>query len=287
MVDSGIAQRSTISIVTTHIIGIDFTSAPSWGKPITVAESQLEGDVLSIRRLRRLASFEEFDGLLVERGPWVAGIDFPFGQPRRLITALNWPLGGWADYVSHVAMMEKTEFESVVKRYKSRRLKGDKDHRRATDVLAKSTSPMNVVNPPVGKMFFRGAPRILRSGSSIVPCAPSESDRVVVEAYPALVVQALEDDRVKYKDGKGLGLEHVRGRIADRLTSARCRTWYGVTVRFDSRCREQAITDESGDLLDAVLCAVQAAWAAREPGFGIPESCDPLEGWITDPALAP
>jgi hypothetical protein len=35
------------------------------------------------------------------------------------------------------------------------------------------------------------------------------------------------------------------------------------------------------------LCAVQAAWAyrEREEGYGVPQECDPNEGWIVDPAL--
>ena len=40
------------------------------------------------------------------------------------------------------------------------------------------------------------------------------------------------------------------------------------------------IADGSGDLLDAVICAVQAAWAARQPGYGIPASAPAGEGWI-------
>jgi hypothetical protein len=44
--------------------------------------------------------------------------------------------------------------------------------------------------------------------------------------------------------------------------------------------------DPQADTLDALLCAVQAAWAwtHRERGFGMPEDCDRLEGWIADPA---
>ena len=38
--------------------------------------------------------------------------------------------------------------------------------------------------------------------------------------------------------------------------------------------------DASGDALDAVLCLVQAAWASGQPGYGLPETIDPLEGWI-------
>jgi hypothetical protein len=29
-----------------------------------------------------------------------------------------------------------------------------------------------------------------------------------------------------------------------------------------------------------VLCLVQAAWAAGQPGHGLPAGIDPLEGWI-------
>lgn len=37
--------------------------------------------------------------------------------------------------------------------------------------------------------------------------------------------------------------------------------------------------------LDALLCAIQAAWAwtQRDQGFGLPKHVDPLEGWIADP----
>jgi hypothetical protein len=40
------------------------------------------------------------------------------------------------------------------------------------------------------------------------------------------------------------------------------------------------IADGSGDLLDAVICALQAAHAATLPRYGLPRSLDPLEGWI-------
>jgi hypothetical protein len=29
-----------------------------------------------------------------------------------------------------------------------------------------------------------------------------------------------------------------------------------------------------------VLCLVQAAWAASQPGYGMPADMDPVEGWI-------
>jgi predicted RNase H-like nuclease len=42
-----------------------------------------------------------------------------------------------------------------------------------------------------------------------------------------------------------------------------------------------------GDQFDALLCAIQAAWAWSrcDERYGAPETVDPLEGWIADPTL--
>ena len=44
--------------------------------------------------------------------------------------------------------------------------------------------------------------------------------------------------------------------------------------------RSSIVADPSGDCLDAVLCLVQAAVAARQPNRGLPVDVDPVEGWI-------
>jgi hypothetical protein len=57
--------------------------------------------------------------------------------------------------------------------------------------------------------------------------------------------------------------------------------------------RDALVQDASADSLDAVLCLMQAAWAAlrRAQGdalCGLPAQLDPLEGWIvTAPWPAP
>jgi hypothetical protein len=73
------------------IYGIDFTSAPSSKKAITIAECNLSEKGLFLESLGRLTSFNEIEHFLRQPGPWAAGIDFPFGQPRRLIENLGWP----------------------------------------------------------------------------------------------------------------------------------------------------------------------------------------------------
>lgn len=71
------------------VYGVDFTSVPTNKKPITLAEGKLRGRVLQIDRVRLLPSLNDFSSFLREPGPWVAAIDFPFGQPRKLIEDLR------------------------------------------------------------------------------------------------------------------------------------------------------------------------------------------------------
>ena len=57
---------------------------------------------------------------------------------------------------------------------------------------------------------------------------------------------------------------------------------YRFGVRLEAGAfRQDLIADASGDLLDACLCGILAAWAwqRREQAFGLPHF-DSLEGWI-------
>ena len=86
-----------------RIFGIDFTSAPRKAKPITCAVADLIEHELRIAEIERWPSFAPFDAILKDPGSWVAGIDLPLGQPRRLVEALNWPTT-WEGYVNHIAI---------------------------------------------------------------------------------------------------------------------------------------------------------------------------------------
>lgn len=261
-----------------RICGIDFTSRPGRMKPIVLAEGELDGDVLRIRDLCYLASFDAFDAALREPGPWVTGIDFPFGQPRKLVEALDWPRESWEDYVAHVCGMGKDGFECAIKAYTQS--DEGKEHKRATDP-SWAISAMHLDNPPAGKMFFQGAPRIAASGASIVPCAPNDDRRVIVEAYAAMVVKALFEGKVSYKgpmpDSRG-----ARQQIVKCLSEPLCRERYDLTVQMDREHRLQLIYDPTGDPLDAILCAVQAAWASKQPNLKWMNAVR-LEGCIADP----
>ncbi len=269
------------------IYGLDFTSAPRPKKPITCAVCDLQDTLLSVKNCLKLTSFEDFETFLCSDGPWLAALDFPFGQPRKLIFHLGWP-ETWEGYIQVIASMGKKEFEEMLKRYRESRPTGDKQHLRATDVLAGARSPMMLHRVPVGKMFFEGATRLLRSEVSILPCRPTADNRKVVEGYPALVARRLigkhsykSDERVRQTKDR----EVARRDIVWGLRSSEMMERYGFRVELSDEMGEGLVEDQMGDELDAVLCAVQAAWAwlQRDMGYGMPVESDGLEGWIVDP----
>ena len=57
---------------------------------------------------------------------------------------------------------------------------------------------------------------------------------------------------------------------------------FGLTLAGSTQLLDSLVGDASGDRLDAVLCAMQAAWAwqRRDDNYGLPMRVDPLEGWI-------
>ncbi|MEL6151797.1 MAG: DUF429 domain-containing protein, partial [Chloroflexota bacterium] len=170
------------------LYGIDLTSAPRKRKPITVAACDLEGGILRVTDFESLTSFAQFEALLQREGPWVAGMDFPFGQPLKLIRNLELP-DTWAGYVSLIEAMGKRAWVDTVEQYMSLREKGDKLHFRTIDRVAGAQSPMKMSFIPVGRMFYEGAPRLLNSGVSVMPNHPTDDNRLVFEIYPALVAR--------------------------------------------------------------------------------------------------
>ncbi|MGC1955566.1 MAG: DUF429 domain-containing protein [Gammaproteobacteria bacterium] len=273
-----------------RIFGVDFTSSPGSKKPITCVVSTLENQVLSVDCLAEVESFEVFENFLESSGPWIAGLDFPFGQPRRLIAALGWP-ESWEAYVRQLEALTMHDFEALLQHYRQDRSPRDRQHLRAVDARADARSPMMLYGVPVGRMFLRGAPRLARSSASVLPCRPSPEDRVVVEAYPALVARRWIGRRSYKSDTPSRqtqAREQARRDILNALMSARLAGIYGFQVALCGAMAQALVEDGAGDQLDALMCAVQAAWAytQRGCGYGIPVWADALEGWIVDPAVA-
>jgi hypothetical protein len=216
-------------------------------------------------------------------------MDFPFAQPRRLVRNLGWP-EQWDAVARLMGEMSITRFEDLLAEYRSPRPAGDKHHMRATDRLARSRSPMTLYGVPVARMFFRGAPRLERSPVSIIPCRPLDDDRLVVEAYPALVARryigrrSYKSDTRKHQTGER---EQARRDLLRAVCSGTLNEDFGIELNVPDGLVEEFATDATADRLDALLCAVQTAWcwSQRDRHFGMPEDVDPLEGWIVDPGL--
>jgi hypothetical protein len=271
-----------------RIYGLDFTSAPGRRKPLIVLGCTLEGDSLRVEDSETLTDFGGFEDFLQRRGPWVCGMDFPFGQPRSLITALGWP-EGWEGYVGEVGRLSKEAFEDKIRADMAKRPPGSKWRYRLADRRSGSSSAMMLFRVPVGKMFYQGAPRLLASGVRVEPCKRSRDERVAVESYPAVVARRFLGRTAYKRDGVPDTPERrsARETLLAGLESAVLKEVYGFAVELNARWRDEFAQDPSADALDSLLCAVQAAWAyeSRDEGYGIPPECDPDEGWILDPAL--
>jgi hypothetical protein len=270
------------------VYGLDFTSAPGRKKPLIVLGCQLEDRSLRIEDSQTLTDFGGFEDFLRTPGPWVCGMDFPFGQPRSLVAALGWPQD-WEGYVGKVGELSRDEFEDEIRADMATRPPGSKWRYRLADRRSHSSSAMMLFRVPVGKMFYRGAPRLLASGVRVEPCRRNGDTRVAVEAYPAVVARRFLGRTAYKRDAVPDTPERrsAREMLVTGLTSPALKQAYGFTVEMDDHWREEFVADPSADALDSLLCAVQAAWAyqERDESYGVPPECDPDEGWIVDPAL--
>ena len=266
-----------------EILGIDFTSKPTRRKPITCLHCSFEDSVLQAKNEESWSDFTGFEHALRRPGPWVAGIDFPFGQSLRFIENIQWPRN-WEQYVQHVASLGRSGFREALNAYRETRLRGDKEHRRKTDVEACSISPQKLYGVPVALMFFEGAPRLLEANVFLPGIRENKSDRVVVEAYPGVLARHLVDRNSYKQDTKKLQTEAqaiTRNEIFSNLSSKKFYNAYGFKVEASSKLCD----DPSGDRLDALLCAIQAAWAytKKDTNYGAPKYDTSIEGWIAHP----
>lgn len=274
-----------------NIFGLDFTSSPGRRKPITCVSCALHDTLLHVQDCLALPSFSAFEAFLQTPGPWLAALDFPFGQPRKLITNLGWP-PTWKDHIQLISSMDKTTFEKTLTAYRQSQPAGDKLHLRTVDKRAGAISPMMLHRVPVGKMFFQGAPRLLASGVSILPCHPTGDSRIVVEGYPSLVARKWLGKRSYKSDERSKqtpAQEDARRTLLTALCSPELTAIYGCSLSLSDTLATTLMQEPMGDKLDALLCAIQAAWAYLQfdngNGYDIMAEYSRDEGWIADPAI--
>jgi len=296
------------------ILGCDFSSSPSRRKPVVVALGELSSDSflnekghypsrngrVMLLKLERLETLDAFSAWLnAPRRPWVGGFDLPFGLPRELIETLGWPTD-WLPCLRRYAALTREEIRATFAAFCDARPPGGKFAHRATDGPAGSSPSMKWVNPPVAFMLHAGVPLLLDAGAHLPGLHVGNPERVALEAYPGLlardILEAMDtravravrrsyksDDRARQTPERLI----ARKDLIDALEQGQSRL--GLRLKLSHAQRDALADDASGDSLDAVLCLMQAAWAAQQqmagtspkdgPGWGLP-AFDPLEGWI-------
>lgn len=269
-----------------RIVGVDFTSAPRRAKPIVVAHGRAQNYGVRLDAIETLTEFDAFENFLRRPGPWIGGFDFPFGLPLELIGDLLWPTD-WKKLVAFCAMLSRRELRGILDGYRATRPAGRKYAHRTTDVPAESSSPMKLVNPPVALMFHEGAPRLAAARLHVPGLAQGDRTRVALEAYPGLLARSIT--RASYKndarDKQTPERRAARRAIVAALEAGAPRLGLRLACARPA-LRQRLIDDASGDTLDAVLCALQAAWAAKQPNYGMPRRLPRSEGWIVSAPFA-
>ena len=270
------------------VVGVDFTSAPRASKPITAAVGRRVrrsgGAVFRLEEVRLLETFAAFEAFLRTPGPWLGGFDLPFGQPRELVEHEGWPTA-WPALVRYYCGRPRAELRAVFRRWCDARPAGAKFAWRRADKPAGSSPAMRWAHPPVAWMMHAGIGRMLDAGLDFPAHAhprrrPGRSARVALEAYPAFTVRRICRQPYKSDEPAGRTADRTRRRrvIVQALVAGRA--GLDVSLDLDDRWRRRLVADHAGDLLDATICALQAAHAGLQPRFGLPSDLDPLEGWI-------
>ncbi|RZL36824.1 MAG: DUF429 domain-containing protein [Rubrivivax sp.] len=262
------------------VFGVDFTSAPRRAKPIRVAAGRRQGAVMQLTGLTSLHSLDEFAAWLAQPGPWVAGLDLPFGLPRELVEHLGWPTD-YAALMAHYAGLPRADIRERFAAFCAGRPVGGKFAHRACDGPAGSSTSMKWVNPPVAWMLHAGVPLLIAAGVHLPGHLAGDETRVALEAYPGLLARELIGRRSYKSDSKAAQTPErliARKDVVDALEQGRTRL--GLRLRLSHAQRDALVADASGDSLDAVLAMMQAGWAAQQPAWGWPAGVDPLEGWI-------
>jgi hypothetical protein len=268
-----------------NVLGVDFSSRPTARKPIVCAWGALDAQHrLNITALHACATLDEFAEQLRKAGPWVGAFDFPFGLPRELVETLGWPSSGkhtWQRLITHYAALSREEIRALFKAFCDARPAGKKFAHRAFDRAASSSPSMKWVNPPVAYMLHAGAPVLLASGVSIPGLHAGDPTRVALEGYPALLARSVIGSMSYKSDESTKQTQERRARRRDIVGALKSgQHALHIKVRFSCRGPTALIDDGSADLLDAVLCCVQAAWATRQHNYGLPAKIDPVEGFI-------
>lgn len=269
------------------LLGCDFSSSPSRRKCIVVAWGRRDRSRVRLERLERLSSLESLSHCLQAEPQWLGGFDLPFGLPRELVETLGWPTA-WESCVRHFASLDRADIRERFRAFCDARPAGSKFAHRATDIPAGSSPSMKWVNPPVAFMLHAGVPLLLDVGAYFpgLQLPSMAKPRVALEAYPGLLAREVLGRRSYKSDDRAAQTPERLVARKDLLNALELgQTRLGLRIQLSHAQRDALVDDVSGDSLDAALCLMQAAWAEQQhanghAGYGLPDSMDPLEGWI-------
>ena len=279
------------------LFGCDFSSAPGRRKPIVVARGRLQGASVLVDGLDRHESLEGFGAWLAAPGTWIGGFDLPFGLPRPLLEHLGWPLD-WAGSMDHYTSLTRESIRETFADFCNARPVGGKFAHRATDGPAGSSPSMKWVNPPVAFMLHAGVPLLRAAGAHLagVEAHDGTAGKVALEAYPGLLARSVlnhrsykSDDKAKQTPDRLIARKDLLAALETGAASTTALLG-GLRLKLRMAQHDALVADASGDSLDAVLCLLQAAWAARQHAagasrYGLPAELDLLEGWIVGAPL--
>jgi len=274
------------------LLGCDFSSSPTRRKPIVLAWGRCQGARVHLERLQRCDSLTEWGQVMAQEAEWVGGFDLPFGLPRALVAQLNWPQT-WRSCMDHYASLDRAQIRATFKAFCDARPVGQKFAHRATDGPAGSSPSMKWVNPPVAFMLHAGVPVLIQAGVHFPGLHAGDTRRVALEAYPGLLARAVLGGRSYKSDDRAKQTPERLIARKDLIHTMEMGQALEMRLVLSHAQRDALVQDASGDSLDAVLCLMQAAWAAQRRAqgdalCGLPAQLDPLEGWIvTAPWPAP
>ena len=274
------------------LLGCDFSSSPTRRKPIVLAWGRCQGARVHLERLQRCDSLTEWGQVMAQEAEWVGGFDLPFGLPRALVAHLNWPQT-WRACMDHYASLDRAQIRATFKVVCDARPVCQKFAHRATDGPAGSSPSMKWVNPPVAFMLHAGVPVLIQAGVHFPGLHAGDTRRVALEAYPGLLARAVLGGRSYKSDDRAKQTPERLIARKDLIHTMEMGQALEMRLVLSHAQRDALVQDASGDSLDAVLCLMQAAWAAQRRAqgdalCGLPAQLDPLEGWIvTAPWPAP
>ncbi len=263
-----------------RVLGVDFSGARDAGNKIWIAEAIVTASGIEIESCRRARDLpggavdrDHALGALVEllagESDTLAGFDFPFSLPAKLIFERS-----WEEFVSAFAQRYPTPEsfrDDCTDRSDGRELK------RRTDVEARV--PFSAYNLRLYRQTYWGIrdvlhPLIVNDSARVIPMQiPRAGVSVIAEICPASTLKR-EELYGSYK-GRGPKLRMAREFIVEQLIE-RC-----ALQRPGKSDLSNILDNNGGDALDAVIAAIGAARVIADPGVMRPrDALDRIEARV-------